>query len=393
MTSTINDFLGRQGIVSAFGEQVVGFKDAEIISTFNYFINPKRVITTNSVDSFSATIDTSRLKLTAGISGSGTGIAESKARNFYRPGYDAYVLYTAAFDNFLSGTTQEHGIFDDDDGYSIGLNSDNQLEIKHYRGGSLISTVPQSEFLINKLNGTGRKKFTINPQAMNIYYIQYGYLGVLPSIYCVYGGISRGWIPFHYTEEIGINGGNLIIENPFLPLRFKTTSLGNEVSMYSGSWNGGSIAPPRTRNLNDQFTLELSNTFGTGITPVLSIRNETTFKGKPNGNALDLHALTASLEGNKNHALKIIKNGVLTGDAFATVNADSIAFSDTDATAIADGELLRSYPIQKEGDLGSGALFEEGEIRLHPGEWITIVEETTSTTPIVRIAAHWDEMK
>jgi hypothetical protein len=229
---------------------------------------------------------------------------------------------------------------------------------------------------------------------MNIWRITYGYLGVLPAQFEIYGGPGIGWIHFAYISIIG-SGNQLAIENPFLPLRMHVTSDGtNEVTMYTGSWSGGTIFIEASRGLHDQFSYDYDVTLGAGTTPIISIRNNTTFQSKTNHTPISFHNLTAAVDGNKIHKLRLVKNGTLTASTFGiSPDANSVAAIDTAATAISGGKLLRSYPMGATDSLGIGPDFDIGEMLLFPGEHITLVLVTTSTAPEVSAAFHWEELK
>lgn len=394
---SIVDYSGREAMVAAFGEQLVGFKEAEILNLFTYFVNPEHVDTSLSTGSWSATVDDSRLKVTAGAgSAAGDAIVQSKRVIGYRPGFDSYTYCTIAFDSYLPGTTMDFGPHDDIDGYSISLNANNELVVNHFAGGVLVESKSQSEFILDRLDGSGPSGFIVNPQAMNTYRISYGYLGELPPSFEIYGGMELGWIPFHYIDPTGTSN-LLIIKNPFLPLRMRVTSDGtNEVSMYSGSWQGGVIGTNRPRYLNDQFTVDVERlTLATGgvNTPILSIRNDTTFKTKNNKMNVDIDTITCAVEGNKNHRLRLIKNANLTGAAFTPVDTDSTVSYDLTATAMSGGQLKRSWPLGKIDSLGVGAVFETGELRMVPGDVYTLALISTSVASDVDAGIHWDELK
>lgn len=396
-TRTLADYAGREAMIAGFGEQVMGFKNPEILAVFNYFVNPKQVKTTASSGDYTITTDASRLKMTAGAgAGVGEAIAESVRNIIYRPGYDSYCTLTAAFDEDLPGTTQDFGPHDDLNGYSISLSNGN-LAVKHFSGEVLVSTTESPNFELDSLDGGGLSGFTVNPQALNLYRIAYGYLGLFPASFEVYGGANIGWVPFHYIDVTGLDN-NLIIQDPYLPIRFTITSDGtNEVSMYSGSWNAGVISGPIPKHLSDSYSEfnDLVAFNGGGIIkPIFSIRNETTFKTKVNKIAADLDIFTASVDGNKLHDICLILNPTtLTGPVWNSVDSSSIMSVDKVATAITGGEMIRIYDLGKVADLGVGARFEVGEIRLLPGDILTVAVDTASNPTDIGASLHWEELK
>ncbi len=389
------DYAGREAMIAGFGEQITGFKRPDILTVFNYFINPNQVKTTSSTGSFSITSDNSRLKLTAGISGVGSAVVESLDNIVYRPGFDCYIVVTAAYGEDLPGTTQEFGPHDDINGYGLALIG-GQLAAKHYRGGSVISTTLANNFNLDKLDGTGLSGFTVNPQAINIYRISYGYLGVFPVTFEIYAGHKIGWVPFHNIDVTGIDN-SLIIEDPYLPIRFDVTSDGiNEISMFSGSWDGGVIAGPINNRLSDGFTVDnLISALNGGnvVKPLMSIRNVVTFKSKLNKIVTDLRTVSASVDGNKLHSLCLFLNATLTDESFVSVDTSSIMLVDKVATAITGGRLLKVFNLGRVDSFGGGVNFDFGEIRIRPGDTLSFTTVTASNSSDINVALNWNELK
>ena len=393
----LTDYAGREPIHGVFGEQLIGFKIVEISTSFYYFVNPRTISTDNSSGSFSATIDNSRLKLTAGTAGVGDAIIESRSSILFREGFDAYIIITIAFDDFKIGTTQKFGVFDDD-GFFIELESDGQLSINYMKNSVVISKRVQSDFLLDKLDGTGLSGFTINPQAMNIYRLSSAYSGQTPFSFEVYGGMEIGWIAFEYVDIIGIDS-LLVADDPYVPIKMQTTSDGtNEVSTFSSAWNGGTIGPVRNKWLSDQFTADRSIVVSSGSVgvniPLFSIRVNSIFNSKINKIPIDIDQFTASVDGNRIHILRLFINATLTGDSFGDFDS-AISFVSTDefATAITGGQLIRSYPMGKTDSLSPGVKFDEGELRLLVGDVLTFTLDTGSSSSDVTGAVTWDELK
>ena len=402
----ISDYAGREMQIASFGDMVIGAKDPDLMVTFNYFINPDRVIDL-STSNGALSIDARRLKV--GVNGgAGTAIAESRAPIIYRTGHDAFGMYTCAYDDWMPGTTQEAGIFNTDNGYKVVLEEDG-LHVQRMSGGSLKTDVPQADWNIDPLDGTGISKLTINPQALLIYKISYGFLGVLPPIFEVYGGVDFGWIPFHAIDdmidrtEAGIitlgKNNSLIIEDPFLPVQIKATSDGvNNVNMFSGSWLGGVICSERKRSTNDQYSFSVSGDAPQGEIILGTGRVKAMFQGEVNKIPLDLHTLTAGVDGTKPHVINVYRNSNLENQVYQDlIGSDSITEVDLAGNFVGgtpSGRLITSVSLGRVSDLGSGFPYDSGEARIFPGEThtFTLVNSSASATAYTA-AVHWDELK
>lgn len=390
----IADHVGNEIMVGSFGDLVVGGKQSDVSAAFQYFVDPDKVIETNT-GTGAASIDASRLKVAAS-GGAGTCEVKSRSPITYRPGLNAFAEFTAAFGPYAAGTTQECGVYDyGGNGYALSIDANNKLVVTHYRGGATVSTKTQGDavngFGFDQLDGTGESGFTYNPQYMNIFRVVYGYLGIASAILEVYGGALLGWIPFHVIEIYNTTS-SLIIDDPHLRLTFRVTSNGtNDVAMYSGSWLGGSIGPKRNHAQNSQFAAEYNKTALTGTAVLLSIRVDSTFKSKTNKLPVDLHELTTGLVNNKPSQLKVIRNGTLTAHNFNAVDADSCVSFDVAATAISGGRLIRSYGLSTTTSLEK--TYEPGEIRLIADDILSLVLVTAGTNVEASGAFHWDELR
>jgi hypothetical protein len=386
------DYAGREGLISSFGDFVVGNKLADISVVFNYEVNTERLVSTQS-GTGAASVDASRLKISA-ISGVGGQTIETIGPIPYRPGHNAFALFTYAFDTYKTGITQEIGVGDDNDGYVLTVGSDGKLAVIHRNGGVEVVT-GADDFAFDPLDGSGVSGFILDPSKMNIYRIEYGYLGILPPFLEVYGGALRGWIPFH-TIDITNQVNTLVISDPYLGIRAKVTSDGtNDVTNYSGSWLGGTIGVERTHLANDQFSFAYTKALGSaGTFAVFSLKVLDTYKTKTNKIPVDLHLFSVGVEGNKPHIAYIYKNTTLTSPSWNDIDANnSVMQYDIAGTlpGAPDGKMMRALPLGK-ADSGE-RLMEPGEVRVNAGDVLTFVVETTSSTSDIVASAHWDELK
>ena len=398
--NSIVDHAGREIMVSTFGDLVTGTKQVDISVSFQYFIDPDKV-SEISTGTGAASTDNSRLKLTASSGGAGTCEVKSRVPIVYRTGLSAFTEFTASFDPYKPGTTQECGVFNyGGNGYALSINSDNKLVVNHYRAGVLISSVSQGYtisgdgFAFDQLDGSGESGFTFDPQGMNIFRIEYGYLGVAPAILEVYGGHLLGWIPFHVVEIINTGTNELIIDNPHVHMTFRVTTDGtNTINMYSGSWLGGSIGSSRQHDQNAQFAIDTVKTGLTGTVTMISIRTSATFKGKTSLLPVDLHQATAGIFSNKPNLIRLYFNPTLTGASWTPVDTDSVMEYDVAGVATG-GRLIRSWGVEPSGTLSE--TIEPGEIRmigLIPGDILSMVLVTQGVNAEATAGLHWDEIR
>lgn len=385
------DYAGRESQVSGFGDLVTGQKHPDVSVVFNYFIDPQFAIPVTT-GTGAVGIDVSRLKLST-TAGAGQAQVTSKRDIIYRMGHEAQAMFTCAFGASGAGLQQMAGVYDDNDGYFISLSETGVLQTNH-RVGGVTTTYNQADFNIDTLNGDGLSDFTLNPQALNIYRISYGYLGSLPAIFELYGGTTLGWVPFHTIDTIN-KTADLLLQSPNLPIRFDLVSDGtNDGVMYSGSWTGASIGAERDRSLNDQFGFEVPASIAAGAETVIgSMRVKSLFQGKANKIPIDFHNISGGFDGTKPHIVRVYRNTGLTGANWQNLIGDtSVVEIDLvgTLTGVTAAQLKYATAVSKDGTIDHE--FATGELRLSTGDTLTFTVESANTSDIV-LAGQWDELR
>lgn len=391
----ICDYAGREAQIAGFGEFIVGQKRPDISIVWNYFINPARVKQTSTGTGL-ASIDTSRLKL-AVVGGAGSIAVESNRGIIYRTGHDAFALFTCAFDTKKAGVTQKAGVWDALNGFYLSMENDGQLAVNHLNGG-VPTTILQTDFNLDNLTGNASEcsKFAINPQALLVYRIMYGYLGQFPAYFEVYAGFELGWLPFHTIDIVNVNN-QLILQDPYLSIKFEAASDGtNDVIMYSGSWLGGIIGEKREKNLNDHFAFDASKTLVAGTETVVgSMRVKSTFQGKPNKIPVNFSTLTGSTDGTKAVILKMYRNTPLTASVWTDpIGPTSVVEIDLvgTLTGTSPSEVQYSTVLGKVDSLGPGKEFADEELMLYTGDTYTFTALSVNASEVI-LGGAWDEWK
>lgn len=125
-------------------------------------------------------VDKSAIILTVTSASGDRAVRQTKRYNTYEPGRSQLALGTCSLGIGISGRTQRIGYYDDNDGWYFEC-SDGILNvvIRSSTSGILLERrVPQSQWNIDKLDGTGDSGFKINAQFTNIYVMDAQWLGV-----------------------------------------------------------------------------------------------------------------------------------------------------------------------------------------------------------------------
>ncbi len=132
----------------------------------------------------------------------------------------------------------------------------------------------------------------------------------------------------------------------------------------------------------------------TGITtetPVLTIRNKSTYASKLNRIVLDIHGIAASSDGTKNVVVRVYLNATLVAASFTDVSAStSPASYDTAATSFSGGTLLHGRGMAKVDNIEIRHE-KHGSHVLNPGEQITVTIQSAANVDMV-VGSEWEEL-
>jgi hypothetical protein len=216
-----------------------------------------------------------------------------------------------------------------------------------YASGSVVNNaVNQSDWNIDKLDGTGSSGITLDMQYAHIFVIDMQWLGV--------GRIRFGFVIdgcIYYCHEI--YNANVLstvyMTTANLPLRYEIENTGITASTTDMIQICGTVISEGGFEDEKGITHSVSNKTTTiAVTtrrPVLSIRPKTTYNSITNRGIV--LPLSLSLYATTNASYyEIVLNGTLTGASFGTAGANSITDYDVSATAIANGEIIDSGFIE-----------------------------------------------
>lgn len=287
----MDDFSGRQGYSTIFGEQVVGGHEDNVSVQFQYNNSLRDLNIFTPTGTGSQSNANSMMRISAGT-GVGSQFVESLSSVRYRPGHEVMTHFTALFVGADTGVTHSIGIGDEDNRVSFGT-EDGVFGV-WFRKGGVDTFHPQSSFISDRIDGSGGEGnssgFTLDPTKLNTWMITYGWLGSTPLSMYIYAGFRYGWILVHTIDFSNILD-NPHLDNPSLPVHaevIRASGTGAEAYIETGSWRAGTVAGSAAEgNTSDRrfpfFSIDrsVSSTAGTG-THLISIRSKDLFQGKTN---------------------------------------------------------------------------------------------------------------
>lgn len=292
----------------------------------------------------------SSVRLRTGTASGDKVIRQSFQYLRYQPGKSLMILMTGVIGASKANVRQCIGYFDDQNGVffeqdGTGLN----IVRRSFTTGAAVDTaINQADWNIDKLDGTGRSGITVDPTKAQIFVFDFQWLGVGR----VRAGIMSGG-QLVYAHEFQhanlLNGVYMTTAN--LPIRYEIENTG-----VTGS-NTDLIQICNTviseGGFNVQGLLRSADNGVTGIAvggteiPILSIRLKSAFARAQ----LQPRAASILVTGGGNLLMRARVNGALTGAAFASLGANSIAEADVTATAITGGEHVFSGYVQGKSDI------------------------------------------
>lgn len=216
--------------------------------------------------------------------------------------------------------------------------------------------ITKTKTLVKRADWNMNADYVIDPTKLNIYQIDYGYLGSSAITFSVYDHEASHFIPVHRIENRNLTATSL--GNPSLKIGWTAASLGS-----SGTnliTQGGSAA---IQKIAIEHQLEsgsrgvnFSKTgIGQTLTNLITLRNRGHYGYRYNlGNVLPLaFSVNHETSGQKGLLVEISKNATLAGvPNYSYVDEnDSIVEYDTAATTVTNGELISSFIIDAGGSL------------------------------------------
>jgi hypothetical protein len=251
--------------------------------------------------------------------------------------------------------------------------------------------IPQASWNGEPCDGTGPTGFTLDPTIMNVYQIQFQYLGG-NAISCAIETTSLTEEPtMTRVHTIGVNSQIPAFSLPSFQLTASSFNIaGSSAPVTIGSFSAFHEGTRRITGNNVSYNNTIAGVDSTLYHAVLTIRNMLTTGGKTNQGILHIQSLSAAVAHNKPVEIFVFRSVGnedfldLQGDVdFEPTNSTSMASVDTSAST-----LLVSRPTQLvwSGSLGGTGNLEhkfnyfDEDFNVEPGESVSICARASSGT-------------
>jgi hypothetical protein len=401
------DSRGREVVqaTSAFAEQISAQLYPQWQQSFEYTVDNTDL--NENIISGSASV-TQANALAVISTGTTTG-SESRLKSThharYRAGLGGVARLSAKYTTPVAGTFQYAGLVDEHgavaefvNGYAVGFNGATATVARFQN--DVLFEVTQANW-DDPLDGTGESGITMDFTKLNVFYIQFQYLGAGP-IYFWTEDPDTG-VPFRFhTIKYGNTNTTPSTYNPNYHMTFYADNGATTSDMIVSTASYGYFIEGQTELIEvhqPQFSSEqLSKAAVTTETAIFTIRNKATYPtASPKVNYIDilLEHISASLEvaaAANIGQVRLIKNATLGGTpAYADINAtNSVVEIDVAGTTVTGGRTLFVLDLAGKNAANLADVLPYKFI-VHPGETITAAGTSASAATIKSLLL-WKEL-
>lgn len=345
---SINITSNDDGHLDAFGRQRVS-EPYTIFDSKNIFNNPdiadseenQPLYYDNQEVSGSGTSTTYNVNqasntLSVSLNTAGKRVRQSKRRFNYQPGKSQLAFLTFNMNGRISNVVKQEGLFDDENGLFLELSDDVYFVRRTFTSGSKEDIkVKQSDWNLDKFDGTGSSGITINFSKTQIFIIDYEWLGV--------GRVRMGFVidgKIYYAHQF-LNTNILDVvymSTPNLPIRTSIENLGTGAQTGITQICSTIISEGGVQETGEIRYISTTNGLafaGTNTYPLVALRLRNSYLG------LTVRELNSSIisTGNDNFEWQIVLNPSISG-ASGTVNWNAVQYAGVEAFVNVSGSTL-----------------------------------------------------
>lgn len=388
--------------VTAFGDLRVAELSPVIQVSFEYTVTNEEIGKITLAGSGAVTQANAMLVASTGTTTASIADWEIAQHVKYKAGLGGLVRFTALFTTGIAGTEQCVGVADAAgstashiNGFAIGYDG-TTFGFLRWQGDALV-TVAQSAW-DDPLDGTGASGMTLDQTKINVYFIEFQYLGAGAIKIWVESTVDGDMILAHTV----LYSGAYTVPSIYMPnfhimayadngattsdVTLKTASMAYFIE---GQTSYTELQQPQ------QSSNQQTKTTVTTEVAIFTIRNKATYAGQTNYLDLVLELISASIEaGGANNLgdIRLVRNATLGGTpSYADINTtDSIVEIDTAGTTVTGGKSLLNFDLAGKNDRSILELT-NFNIILVPGETITVAASSAGSATI-NASLLWKEL-
>jgi hypothetical protein len=387
---------------SAFGEHTVVELSPQWQQSFEYTVDNTALNSNVIVGSGTVTQANAMAVISTGTTTASQATMKSTQHARYKAGFGGMARFSARFTSPVATTHQYTGLTDElgstaefKNGYTIGIIGTTPT-VSRYQN-DVAFDVAQSAW-DDPLDGSGASGVTLDFTKLNVFYIQFQYLGA-GAIYFWTEHPATG-MPFKFHTMQYANANTVPSTfNPNYHMTFHSDNKATtaDLTVYTASY--GYFIEGKTELVEfhqPQFsTGSKSKSAVTTEVAIVTIRNKSTYAGKTNYIHLLMERFAASIEAgaaNNLGGVRIVKNATLGGTpSYTDINAtNSCVDFDVAGTTVTGGDTIIDYPLANKND----RVYENVmpfKFIIHPGETVTLAGTSVASATIT-VSALWKEL-
>jgi hypothetical protein len=387
---SLDDYGGRVGRNSVFGQMIIGEEVTQFASLFAYPSNTRKLKVTTE-NGATATNADSMLVLNSGTNVAGRVWASSKRALQYVPGKEAYCKFTAIFTANILNNIQMIGLFDDLNGFAVGMKN-GEFAIFRKKNGVIVETVTQLHFNGDTLTGNENSKCVIDVEKGNVFAIRFGFLGFANINFEIMGNDGR-WICFHTIKYAGSNT-TPHISLPYLKIGAEVINAGNTVNatLKTASVEAGVVDGTGLTASTRDFTRSTGATYTAGNNQRYVVyHSKPTYGGVQNRVECLLNMISGSIDGTKIFTWDLYKlSAIPTGGTWVDNSPNGVMEVSYDTVINLTGA-EKILPKQQGKSSDFFEIVESLNIRLLPDEYWAFVYSTTGAGDL-SLGTRWKEL-
>jgi hypothetical protein len=234
-----------------------------------------------------------------------------------------------------------------------------------------------------------------DPTKINVYKIQFGFLGAANILFSIYNPETRRFVDVHQIKWANTSTSTHI-GMPNLKMGWTAASLGSSgtnLTVKGASTEAAIEGDEIKRNDTHAEDNTKSGVGSANFTNILTLKNRVVFSDQYNLDKIEVLRMSVENEGNKGLIVELIKNATIAGTQNYQFHDEfnSGVVYDTAGTTVTGGELIDAFTVGPNANSIIDLTVLKSE--LLPEDTLTLAAKTTSTTSIVTGTATWKENK
>lgn len=379
--------------LTAFGDLRVAELSPIIQISFEFTVTNTEIGTIVVANSGAVTQVDGMCKVATGTTTASSADWDTKKHAKYRAGFGGLFRGTARFTAGVANTEQALGLSDavgssasHKNGYGVGF--DGTVFSFMRWSDDVLYPVAQSAW-DDPMDGTGASGMTLDPTKLNVYFIEFQYLGAGAIILWIESDTTGKMIPAHTLQYTNANiVPSVINPNFYMGIHAINKTTTTNIEAWSSSMSY--FVEGKTHNIElqqPQFSSgKREKTTVITELAIFTVRNKSTYASKTNFIDVILENLGASIEASSANNLgqiRLVRDATLGGTPSWTDidTTDSVMEIDVAGTTVTGGKEILYTPFAGKNDRESIDLTPY-EILLEPGESITLAGLSANSATI-----------